>query len=101
MNNKLTEEQLDNIIKYYFDMRFKGYVLDTKMIDGVNMWFGFWKDDDNILGYPVSDNDTWYYSGPHFRDGKSLFSLESKQYQEAMRRYVNKNYPNLDVKKIF
>lgn len=106
MTNKLTQENLDNYIEPYFDMRFEGYVIDTKLIEGASsVWFGFWKDDENILGRPIntinSDSDNWYSSGPHFSDGISLFSLEPKDYYEAMRRYVNKNYPRLDIKKIF
>jgi hypothetical protein len=101
MTNKLSEEQLDELIRPYFDMRFEGYVIDTRLMDGGREWFGFWKDDDNIIGYPLSDKEIWYCSGPHFYDGMLLFSLESKEYYEAMRRYVNKCYPKLEIKKIF
>ena len=101
MDNKLTKEQLDSLIKPYFDIRFEGSIIKTGLVDVGHEWFGFWKDGEHILGYPVNNDENWYCSGPHFSDGIFLFSLEPKDYYEAMRRYVNKNYPKLDVKKIF
>jgi hypothetical protein len=102
MNNTLTEEQLDKYIEPYFDMRFKDTQLYSALIDGIsNEWFGFWKDGEHILGYPANNDEYWYCSGPYFSNGIFLFSLEPKEYYEAMRRYVNKNYPKLRIKKIF
>ena len=102
MTNKLTKEQLDRIINPYFDIRFKDYVIDTRLMrDTDREWFGFWKDNENILGHPVNDSETWYSSGPYFYDGMLLYSLEPKEYYEAMRRYVNKRYPKLKIKLIY
>lgn len=101
MDNKLSQEQLDSLIKPYFDVRFDGSVIKTGLVDFGNEWFGFWKDGENILGCPSDKDETWYCSGPHFSDGILLFSLRPTEYYEAMRRYVNKNYPRLDIKKIF
>jgi hypothetical protein len=101
MDYNLTEEQLDTLIKPYFDMRFEGYVIDTGLVDVGHEWSGFWKDGELILGYPVNNDEYWYCSGPHFSDGILIFSLRPTEYYEAMRRYVNKNHPKLGVKKIF
>ena len=101
MTNNLTEEQLDTLIKPYFDMRFEGSVIKTGSVNDVIEWFGFWKDGEHILGYPVNNDEYWYCSGPHFSDGILIFSLRPTEYYEAMRRYVNKNHPKLEIKKIF
>lgn len=101
MNYELNKKQLDTLIKPYFDMRFKDSVIRKGLVDGINEWFGFWIDDEHILGYPGNHDETWYCSGPHFYDGILLYSMESKDYYEAMRRYVKKNYPELKIKKIY
>jgi len=106
MDYILSEEQLDKVMKHYFDYKFENAVLKKEKIniDVAIPWYGFWVNDNIILGYPVESTDvsyTWFSDGPYFQSAWDLFGLTPPEFHNTMIRYLNKKYPKLIFNKVF
>jgi hypothetical protein len=107
MKNELSIEQLDKIIKPYFNDKFNNTVISKHNVSHGDIklpWYGFWSEDDKelILGYPIEniDNPIWFSSGPYFSGGWDLFGITGKEFSDAMKRYLEKKHPHLEIYKI-
>ena len=94
MDYIITPEQLDKIIKPFFDKEFKhakwGEHSDSY---GGGTWYGVINQDDVLLvGYPSHDSDTYFTNGQHFSDMWHLFSIDGQEFSDAMGRYIKKKY---------
>ena len=94
MDYSISPEQLDKLIKPFFDKEFKhakwGEHSDSY---GGGTWYGFINQDDVLLvGYPSHDSDTYFTNGQHFSDMWQFFSIDGKEFNEAMGRYLKKKY---------
>lgn len=94
MDYMITPEQLDKIIKPFFDKEFKhakwGEHSDSY---GGGTWYGVINQDDVLLvGYPSHDSDTYFTNGQHFSDMWHLFSIDGQEFSESMGRYIKKKY---------
>lgn len=94
MDYIITPEQLDKIIKPFFDKEFKhakwGEHSDSY---GGGTWYGVINQDDVLLvGYPSHDSDTYFTNGQHFSDMWHLFSIDGQEFSESMGRYIKKKY---------
>ena len=90
MDYMITPEQLDKIIKPFFDKEFKhakwGEHSDSY---GGGTWYGVINQDDVLLvGYPSHDSDTYFTNGQHFSDMWHLFSIDGQEFSESMGRYI-------------
>lgn len=101
MDYIITPEQLDKLIKPFFDKEFK-HVKWGEHNDsyGGGKWYGIINQDDVLLvGYPSHDSDTYFTNGQHFSEMWRLFSIDGQEFSEAMGRYIKKKY-GCDFKKI-
>jgi hypothetical protein len=94
MDYSISPEQLDKLIKPFFDKEFKhakwGEHNDSY---GGGTWYGFLNQDDVMLvGYPSHDSDIYFTNGQHFSDMWQFFSIDGKEFNEAMGRYIKKKY---------
>jgi hypothetical protein len=94
MDYSISPEQLDKLIKPFFDKEFKhakwGEHSDNY---GGGTWYGFINQDDVLLvGYPSHDSDTYFTNGQHFSDMWQFFSIDGKEFNDAMGRYLKKKY---------
>jgi hypothetical protein len=103
----MENEQLDKRIKKYFDWKFENSVIgreDVNHGDDKQPWYGFWNkpNDELILGYPMEGihDPIWFSNGPHFLGGWDLYGITGKEFNDAMKRYLEKKYPHLKIYKI-
>lgn len=101
----LDDITLDKIIEPYFDKKFADCELDIREYSGQD-WEGFFKEENGelilVLGGTINDRgDTWFSNGHYFSEGGLLFNLDGKQFHAAMLRYINKKYPELNIKFIW
>jgi hypothetical protein len=94
MDYTISPEQLDKIIKPFFDKEFKhakwGEHDDSY---GGGTWYGFLNQDDIMLvGHPSHDSHTYFTNGQHFSDMWQFFSIDGKEFNDAMGRYIKKKY---------
>lgn len=97
----LTSEQLDKIMKPYWDSKFEGAELNYFIGENDN-WLGIGKsgaddfgivEDDMLLGRPSDDtDDLWFFNGEGFGSNWDLFTIDIVTFKESMRRYANKKY---------
>lgn len=94
MDYMITPEQLDKLIKPFFDKEFK-HVKWGEHNDsyGGGKWFGLINQDDVMLvGHPSHDSDTYFTNGQHFSDMWLLFSIDGQEFSESMGRYIKNKY---------
>jgi len=94
MEYTITPEQLDKIMKPYFDKLFKDAKWSEKYIGGYGeTWFGlFNQDGEMMVGHPEHDSSTYYTDGTYFSNMWELFSIDYKEFTDAMGRYIKKKY---------
>ena len=105
MNYILSNEQLDRLMKPYWDGKFENTTLGTIEAHGTNNedWFGFVDPDTDrtILGRPADESDDeWYSWSGYFRGGGELYGLSDVEFRKALLRYLNKRY-NLNIRYIY
>ena len=101
MEFNITPEQLDRLVKPYFDKEFKhakwGEHDDSH---GGGTWYGVINQDNVMLvGHPSHDNDIYFTNGQHFSSMWDFFSVDAKDFNESIGRYIKKKY-GCDFKKI-
>jgi len=94
MEYNITPEQLDKVIKPFFDKEFKhakwGEHNDSY---GGGEWFGVINQDDVMLvGHPSHDSDMYFTNGEYFNNMWDLFSVKPQEFNESMGRYIKKKY---------
>jgi len=90
LEDKLSEEQLDKMLKKYFFNHFK----DSKWYIRDN-WEGFFLPNVRmILGRPYasSTNNTLYSDGTYWGDDCFMLGITPSEFNGAMLRYVNRTY---------
>jgi hypothetical protein len=95
MKYQITPEQLDKVIKPYFDkVVFKDSKWGEKYIGGYGeTWYGLFNQDGEMLvGYPESDSSTYYTDGTYFSNMWEFFSVDAKEFTDAIGRYIKKTY---------
>jgi hypothetical protein len=95
MKYQITPEQLDKVIKPYFDkVVFKDAKWSEKYIGGYGeTWYGvFNQDGEMLVGHPESDSFTYYTDGTYFSNMWEFFSVDAKEFTDAIGRYIKKTY---------
>jgi len=95
MKYQITPEQLDKVIKPYFDkVVFKDSKWGEKYIGGYGeTWYGvFNQDGEMLVGHPESDSFTYYTDGTYFSNMWEFFSVDAKEFTDAIGRYIKKTY---------
>jgi len=95
MKYTITPEQLDKVIKPYFDkVVFKDSKWGEKYIGGYGeTWYGvFNQDGEMLVGHPQSDSFTYYTDGTYFSNMWEFFSVDAKEFTDAIGRYIKKTY---------
>ena len=94
MEFNITPEQLDRLVKPYFDKEFKHAKWGEQGSPNSNdVWYGVINQDDVMLvGHPSHDSDTFFTNGQHFTSMWDFFSIDSKEFTDAMGRYLKKKY---------
>jgi hypothetical protein len=95
MKYTITPEQLDKVIKPYFDkVVFKDAKWSEKYIGGYGeTWYGvFNQDGEMLVGHPESDSFTYYTDGTYFSNMWEFFSVDAKEFTDAIGRYIKKTY---------
>ena len=90
----ITPEKLDKIMKPYFDKVFEDTKWSEKYIGGYGeTWYGLFNQDGEMLvGHPETDDTTYYTDGAYFSNMWDLFSIDYKEFTNAMGRYLKKKY---------
>lgn len=94
MDYKITESQLDRILKPFFDKEFEGSEWG-KYNDqyGGGKWYGYVNQDGVILaGHPSHDDSILFTNGQHFTNMWDLFSISPQDFNEAIGRYIKMRY---------
>jgi hypothetical protein len=93
---------LDRVIKPYFDDMFEGAELKTDDEGQTYMWTGFWVNGNHMIFGRVTDDEdnTWYSDGTYFTSAANLFGITWNEFYDAMKRYINKKYPELKIKEV-
>jgi len=95
MDYIILPEQLDKIMKPFFDKEFKDakWGEHTSPRDSNDIWYGFINQDDVLLvGHPSFNVDNYYTNGYHFENMWSLFGIDAKEFNQSIGRYIKKNY---------
>ena len=103
MDYIILPEQLDKIMKPFFDKEFKDakWGEHTSPRDSNDVWYGFINQDDVLLvGHPSFNVDNYYTNGHHFSNMWDLFSVRATDFNESLVRYIKKKY-GCEFKKIF
>lgn len=113
----ITDEQIDRILKPFFEGTFKDAKLieydyehahdyEDEIEDYTEGWVGFSLIKDGkrevLLGRPseTQNKNEWFSNGEYFNGWWDMFNLELKDFNESMRRFVNEKY-NMNIDKIF
>jgi hypothetical protein len=96
MNYIINEEQLDRIIKPYFDKRFKDSEYDTRKSGFEDLWTGYWVTKDGfsrlLIGHPANDDGGIWFSNGEILDGWTYFDIKPEQFYDSLKRYLEKTY---------
>ena len=92
MKYVITPEQLDKVMRPYFDKVFKHAKWSDAELDGQS-WYGFFNQDGEMLvGHPEYDSSTYFTDGVYFNNMWDLFSIDAKEFTDAMGRYLKNKY---------
>jgi len=94
MEYVFSPEQIDMLLKSFLDYHFDGTT-----IGNIENWFGIIKNNDILVGKPNDETEFWYTDGSYFNGYWNLFNMNSKDFNQAVRRYVNKRY-GFEIKNI-
>jgi len=102
----MDDKLIDALLLPYFKKKFENSFFDELEYEYNGIWKGFYIQNKNsnpdlILGKPISDiGDTWFSSGEYFGSGPKIVGIEWNLFFEAMKRYIDKNYPLVYIDKI-
>ena len=92
MKYVITPEQLDKVMKPYFDKVFEHTKWSDAELDGQS-WYGFFNQDGEMLvGHPEYNSSTYFTDWRYFNNMWDFFSIDSKEFTDAMGRYLKKKY---------
>lgn len=105
----MTESQIDKLMKRYWDFHFDNSYLTKYKTPYGSIWYSIVKEQNNeivmLVGKPTDDesNKTWFSDGTYFINGWRVFSIEPKEFNESMRRYIIRkfNINPTDISSIF
>jgi hypothetical protein len=94
MKYVITPEQLDKVMRPYFDKVFKHAKWSEDSPDSYGeAWHGFFNQDGQMLvGHPEYDSSTYFTDGVYFNNMWDLFSIDAKEFTDAMGRYLKNKY---------
>ena len=95
MNYNLTYEQIDKLLKPYWDTKFKDSELgEIENLDGDDEdWSGIIKDDLLLVGHPsLDDGHMWFSHGGYFDGGCDMFNISPYDFNHSMLRYIEKRF---------
>lgn len=93
----LNPNQIDKLMKPYWDMHFDNSHIGEIRLSG-EKWQGLIKKDSDglsymLLGHPKGREDMmWYNDGPRFDGGEKLFSISRYDFNQSMKRYVKNRF---------
>ena len=102
MKYSVTDEQLDRLMKSYWDSKFSGAevgVIENYVED--NDWYGISKGRLLLVGKPIDAISCWYSNGEYFGGGWNMFGINPMEFNESMLRYVKDNFGPIPVECIF
>ncbi len=102
MKYSVTDEQLDRLMKSYWDNKFSGAevgVIENYVED--NDWYGISKGRLLLVGKPIDAISCWYSNGEYFGGGWNMFGIKPMEFNESMLRYVKDNFGPIPVECIF
>lgn len=101
MEFNITPEQLDRLVKPYFDKEFKHAKWGEQVSPNSNdVWYGVINQDDILLvGHQSHNSDMYFTDGQYFNNMWDLFSVNAQDFNESMGRYIKKKY-GCEFKKI-
>ena len=99
MDYTITYEQLDRLMKPYWDEKFKGTELgEIENYSEDEDWFGVIKGDNILVGYPsLDDGHMWFSNGEYFDGGWDMFNISSYEFNQSMLRYLVKKFEDIDI----
>jgi hypothetical protein len=97
MDYIVSEDQIDSILKRYFDKVFSNADYLENIQGKKFNWTGFFKkgsrDIENfIIGYSTDDPHIWFSNGNIFSSKSDIFDISTWELNNALKRYLNKNY---------
>jgi hypothetical protein len=98
MKYELTTAQLDKLLKPYWDGKFentkKGKVENYSENDDWTGIFMNTPDGWNLIAGHRSDDvgDTWYSNGKYFNGGWQFYNINTDEFNESMKRYINHRF---------
>jgi hypothetical protein len=98
MNYSVTEEQLDRLMKSYWDDKFSGAevgVIENYVED--NDWYGIHKGKLLLVGKPIDSKGCWYSNGEYFGGGWGMFGIEPPEFNESMLRYIKATFYPISI----
>ena len=93
MDYKITQDQLDMVVKPYFDKWFINSEYGTRRNEDGYRWTGFWVGNKTLLiGHPELDDSGVWFSNGQILDGWIYFDIEQKEFYHSMKRYLCKKF---------
>ncbi len=102
MKYSVTDEQLDRLMKSYWDSKFNEVEFGViKNYSGNEDWYGIKRGRFLIVGKPVKSVGCWFSNGEYFGGGWGMFGIEPVEFNKSMLRYVQDNFEPIPVECIF
>lgn len=95
MKYEINQEQLEKLLKIYFNQFFDKSVYEGRKYGGDNQfWKGWWDGNTLLVGRPLLDRqyDKAYYSNGQVLNGWDLFSLDHNDFRKYLKKYLEERY---------
>ena len=98
MNSDDHINKFEQYLDKYWELIFADSYYSDNWTLSFEDWMGFVGKDDNgdeymIVGKPKADeSNIWYFDGPHLGTHKDYLGIDSKEYTESMKNYLNKKF---------
>lgn len=92
MEYVITSEQLDKVLRPYFDKYFSDSKFGTSKNEDGDTWSGYWikrgENYDLLVGHPyLDDSGSWFYNG-QILEGELYYGIDVSDYIASMKRYL-------------